>query len=615
VAISQSLKPAQRATSPLATSARAWKRCARPPFFHGLAPAAISQSLKPAQRAISPFSHARQGVEKETPTPPVFPAAWDKKSGKKAVTNYTTPKSLKQEKTRGKFLNMLHFKCPHCRTALQIESHYAGQTVLCPTCNGRILAPFPQSSGKPILCICGQCKALFQVPDKPDKQQVSCPTCGHAAEIPSKDNSVSESQMLRFSCRSCGQSYCIPSRYAGRKFTCPACKHACLVPSLQNTSPKPPSSPEAELFLLFEPKRIQSDQTDELPSTPPQEPAGPPPADEERKSQKSRFRKTAAALIGTVLGFSVAYWAATSLFKSAPEKESPSVQRYPQAVDFSRSIITQLNRKSEKIGELIYLFPDEIEISEPNLLHLLGALDIGRLSSLETAVETARVEPGASFFITKSTAVSDEGTTRIIRIGFVEIENHTDPSFPSIDRYLFGISILDEKDALLASAGQSDPVVLAMSLQKVVDQYRFVSPAPSPKTHTFSEMYQRFVEKYSCPIASVLLLAFLVTLISLWVVFDKAGEPGWAAYIPIYNTVVLARIGGKPEWLGFLCAVSPMVPRFGGLLNLGLFLFLCIGVSKTFGKGTLFGIGLVFLPFIFFPILAFSESAYPQDSA
>lgn len=513
---------------------------------------------------------------------------------------------------------MIHFKCPHCQTSLQMEIRYAGQAVLCPTCNGQILVPYPNTSGRFLLCICAHCKAVFQIPAEQAGSQVPCPQCRQMMVIPGEENVLFEGQMIRFSCRSCQQAYCLPSRYAGRKFTCPACRHACFVPK--------PAKPEGDDLILLEEKPPKVEQTGPLPSE--LETKKPEPArmeiieEQSEKPKKSILFKAVVGTICAVLGFSAAFWLISSFQKNAPTnpeeegrfvQEEPSSQNVLQAVNFSRTIITQLNRKSKDVKELIYLFPDEAAVPESAIQTLVQALDIGRFSSLETTIEKARVRPGASYFITKSTAVSDTGNTRIIRIGFVEILNNPDSTSSSMDHLLFGITIFDEKGAQLASAGQSDPTLLASKLDETVNQYALPMPdISSNKIKIFSEAYNQFVRDYFCPIAIVFLLVILVTLISIWVVFDKAGEPGWAAFVPIYNTIVLARIGGKSEWLGLLCALSPMVPLVGSILNLLLFLYLSIGVAQAFGKGTLFGVGLVFLPFIFFPILAFSESAYPE---
>jgi ABC-type sulfate transport system permease subunit len=98
-------------------------------------------------------------------------------------------------------------------------------------------------------------------------------------------------------------------------------------------------------------------------------------------------------------------------------------------------------------------------------------------------------------------------------------------------------------------------------------------------------------------------LAILVFIFaSLWKVFTKAGQPGWAVFIPIYNAYVLLKIAGKPGWWLILFFI-PIVNIIVGIL-------VAIAVSENFGKGIGFAIGLMFLPFIFYPILGFGDAQY-----
>lgn len=101
-------------------------------------------------------------------------------------------------------------------------------------------------------------------------------------------------------------------------------------------------------------------------------------------------------------------------------------------------------------------------------------------------------------------------------------------------------------------------------------------------------------------------LAFLgLILASFWVVFTKAGQPGWAAIIPIYNLYVLLKIAGRPGWWLLLFFIP--------LVSIIVSLLLALDVAKAFGRGAGFGIGLFFLSFIFYPILAFGDSVYIRD--
>lgn len=101
----------------------------------------------------------------------------------------------------------------------------------------------------------------------------------------------------------------------------------------------------------------------------------------------------------------------------------------------------------------------------------------------------------------------------------------------------------------------------------------------------------------------IIVLAIVVFLIaSMWKVFEKAGEPGWAAIIPIYNVIVMCKIAGKPGWwvVLFLIPIVSIVMSF--ILN--------IAIAKSFGKDTGFGVGLALLGFIFWPILGFGDAKY-----
>ena len=101
----------------------------------------------------------------------------------------------------------------------------------------------------------------------------------------------------------------------------------------------------------------------------------------------------------------------------------------------------------------------------------------------------------------------------------------------------------------------------------------------------------------------LVMLAFALLMVaSAWKVFTKAGEPGWACLVPIYNMIVLLKIAGKPAWW-FILMLIPLV-------NLIVAIMVSISLAERFGKGTGFGLGLAFLSPIFYPILAFGDARY-----
>ena len=99
----------------------------------------------------------------------------------------------------------------------------------------------------------------------------------------------------------------------------------------------------------------------------------------------------------------------------------------------------------------------------------------------------------------------------------------------------------------------------------------------------------------------------VLEIVALWFVLEKAGEPGWAAIIPIYNYLMVIKIAGKPWWF-FLLMFIPIA-------NIVIYIIILNGLSKSFGKDEGFTVGLFFLRFIFLPILGFGKSVYSGDKS
>ena len=103
-------------------------------------------------------------------------------------------------------------------------------------------------------------------------------------------------------------------------------------------------------------------------------------------------------------------------------------------------------------------------------------------------------------------------------------------------------------------------------------------------------------------------LAFvLIMIISFWKVFTKAGKPGWAIFVPIYNIIVMLQVAGRPVWWIILFFIP--------VVNAIIAIIMYIDIAKAFGKSVGFGLGLVFLGFIFWPILGFGDAQYQGNAA
>ena len=104
-------------------------------------------------------------------------------------------------------------------------------------------------------------------------------------------------------------------------------------------------------------------------------------------------------------------------------------------------------------------------------------------------------------------------------------------------------------------------------------------------------------------IMGVVYLAVIVLMIAgLWKIFAKAGQPGWACIVPIYNILVLLKIAGKPAWWVLLFLCGPVGAIISIIVN--------IEIAKRFGKGVGFGLGMAFLGPIFIPMLGFGAATY-----
>lgn len=116
------------------------------------------------------------------------------------------------------------------------------------------------------------------------------------------------------------------------------------------------------------------------------------------------------------------------------------------------------------------------------------------------------------------------------------------------------------------------------------------------------------MEDFGGIVSAVITIAIIVFYIYVgWRIFEKADQPGWAAIIPIYNFVVMLRIVGRPVWWIILFIIP--------VINLIPIIIIPFDLSKSFGKGTGFGIGLLLLGFIFGPILALGDAEYQGPSA
>jgi hypothetical protein len=106
----------------------------------------------------------------------------------------------------------------------------------------------------------------------------------------------------------------------------------------------------------------------------------------------------------------------------------------------------------------------------------------------------------------------------------------------------------------------------------------------------------------------VIWLAVIIAVVAgFWKCFEKAGQPGWAAIVPIYNIYILCKIAGRPAWWVILFFIP--------IVSIVIAVIVSLDVAKSFGKSAGFGVGLALLAFIFYPILGFGDAQYQGPAA
>jgi hypothetical protein len=205
---------------------------------------------------------------------------------------------------------------------------------------------------------------------------------------------------------------------------------------------------------------------------------------------------------------------------------------------------------------------------------VIYALGHSRVIKVEPEIIFSRFEEEASGFIvrcdiTYDTSVAQADIAVFEMVGFYSLS---------------GIAVR-ENGEVVASVGETDEATLTAQVDETAAAFSLVS-----------QVFARF--------GMVVLLVIVINVISMGVIFSKAGEPAWPCVIPIYNLCVLARVGERSMWLGVGMWVANGVPIVGFVISAVLWLMISLGVAKEFDKGFLFGIGLFLFAPLFLPILA-----------
>jgi hypothetical protein len=452
---------------------------------------------------------------------------------------------------------MMRFKCSSCGLEKNVSLKYSGKSVRCPIC-----------------------KSITKVPE--ERAQM-------------KDG---EGEVIKFRCPSCNQKIGVPKGYAGRRVRCTKCKNPLEVPGaagevkveaeargdegLQTSGDDfldDRSGMEALLSMEAGGEAVEI-QTEEA------------PIDEgtEEKTWDARGRLIEPGA------------------RTVQKKRNPLLIVAAGVAGVLFILLVGWYFFGDRGGEEKVESYDEVKAFTEEYIYLLSD---GRV---DEAQQLLSLELQSNFDSSKKklTKLSEIiGTDEISEL-HCELVHFEEVSGIKYYYLLYKILRVDKRRSIILHVAQDD---FAMSVSGIaIDNFRGETSwlgsdfGKLSNVILSSETYKkRGAVMWPMYIWLGACLFIIIQLCVMWVVYEMAGQPGWAAFVPIYNMYVLAEIGGRPGWLGVLAFFIGPVPVVGRIASLCLSVYISIGVARTFNRGILFGVGLNFLPFVFYPILAFTS--------
>jgi phage FluMu protein Com len=489
---------------------------------------------------------------------------------------------------------MINFQCPHCSQKVKANDVYAGK-------------------------------------------QVKCPKCGQAIRIPSAAEQLPAEQpdVIKFRCPGCNQKIGLSKEYAGKTVKCAKCKQLIQVPAdkaQQAASqpdiksilrPKPAPSEPADAFgagdvpgdnlfdeqlLAAEANAPAADESLKLSSTPSQEQA----STQKRCPRCGEMNPVGAQICGIC---------AFELSASSPraEKQASSPKRtFVVAGICGMSILLLVIVVLMILPSFRNLKPkkgpraDEAKQLAEQFVNFLVA---GDAASAKNLLAPATKSDANSERMEQFTKLIGKNKVSDANLGLTHYEaapegdkyylsyntNSNDGEKYSFCTLIFSLREAGSEFKIdgVAAENSDDETTLSIGPRNYEELSTIIF------TPAISGLGQALARS-CCAIMVVIIFVALVQIISMWVIFNKAGQPGWAAIVPFYNMWVLAEVGEKSGWMGLAACFSGAIPYVGFIISIVFSIIINIGVAKTFSRGVLFGLGLVFLPFIFYPILAFA---------
>lgn len=457
--------------------------------------------------------------------------------------------------------------------------------------------------------LCKNCGQKFTVSDQQAGKKGKCPKCKQTIVIPpAGQESAQKTSIIKFRCPNCNQKIGVAADYAGKHVRCAKCKNPMLVPQLSIQAG--PFAVQDQTEVLRAGHKLppaEEDSRQDMPDLDAQMfaegpdvdmPVEPGPDDygtdesqlaedsgsfpgQATEEQAGTIRKiiyiAAACVVGLVLlGIVMSF----ILAGSGPDQSQTQLP-VAQVQEYVEQYIDMLeNGEIDKARQ--FLSPGLANVVQNSQIERFAEqITKGRIIKMDcTRTHSGQHPEGFQFFLWYNLQCED-GVKNVI-VSVLQIER---------DLTIDGIAARDSS-GLTVSIGPKS----------------FVGLSQMAATAT-SNKFRAFFFKFIIGFVILLLLLSILIIVSQWIVYEKAGYRGWASIVPFYNMWVLAEIGGKPGWMGLLICFTGFIPfpYVGVIVGYVLYIIISIGVAKTFDRGVAFGIGLWLLPFVFFPILAFSK--------
>jgi hypothetical protein len=450
--------------------------------------------------------------------------------------------------------------------------------------------------------ICSNCGFQKEVGEKYLNHRVRCPVCKTTNKVTGGQVQTKEPEkdIIKFRCPSCNQKIGVPSDYSGRHVKCAKCQNAMVVPSkkvpARRAEPEPAivqTDPESEDGFY------DSSQMAELAS----ETEAPYIDRSAARSSQGGDKKVILIIVGIcvafIVGFTVTFVLVSKMGDDkSQEQEIAAVTQEDSAVvdsyaveDFAVDFIELLKQKKIEESRQLLVPTLQQRLNQNKIDKLAEKLSVSERLVLDMDREYLHPDNGAKYYVLFYTLGGEEQDE--------EDAEEEEVVWLSEDTWSVTVVLLDDSGDLKVEG---------------ITVGNFFEDEIALKTAGFDGVVEgamlevvKIFGSIGCGVFLFIGILFLITLISMCVVYSKAGQPAWAPFVPIYNFWVLAEIGDKPGWMGLGVIFAGAIPFVGQVIQIFLHVNICIGVAQAFDKGVIFGIGLTFLPFIFFPVLAISK--------